>query len=77
MPTPTLLRAPGTLTFALAPGLSAPFVAVPVALAPDVLLATPVPLGVPVALDVWFPEQKMVLGFTPFSMKHACSSATV
>jgi hypothetical protein len=74
MPIPTILTAPGTVTLALAPVASAPvFVAPPL----DVLLATPLPLGVPVALDVWFPEQNIVLGFTPLSMKHACSSATV
>ena len=38
-------------------------------LPPDVRLAVPLPLGVPVALDVWFPEQKIWLGFTPLSIK--------
>lgn len=46
-------------------------------LPPDVRLALPLPLGVPVALAVLFPEQKIWLGFTPLSIKQALRSATV
>jgi hypothetical protein len=41
----------------------------------DVRLAPP--LGVPVALAVLFPEQRISLGFTPLSMKQTRRSATV
>jgi hypothetical protein len=41
----------------------------------DVRLA--LPLGVPVALAVLFPEQRISLGFTPLSMKQTRRSETV
>ena len=64
--TPTCTAAPVS-GFPSSPVASGPLL--PVRLAP--------PLGVPVALAVLFPEQRISLGLTPLSMKQVLRSATV
>ena len=77
IPKPVLLTLCGAKTTGAAPVLCAEsdgaVVLPPLPLALDPLL---VALGVPVAVAVLFPLQKIELGLTPPSMKHFCKSPT-
>jgi hypothetical protein len=74
-PTPALLTC-GTTSPAAAPTLPLAPAPVPLALIPLAVELAP-PVGVPVAVAVLFPLQKIVPGLMPFSMKQFCSSDTL